>query len=56
MNILNRKSYQNIKGDEQMAMKISLLRREDLVNGTSGTTNKKLMAGKKVVTFYTFME
>lgn len=30
-----------------MAMKISPMRIEDLINGTSGTTNKKLMAGKR---------
>lgn len=36
-----------MKGDEQMAIKIAPMGREDLVNGTSGTTNKKLMVGKR---------
>lgn len=46
ISIFKRKTYQTMKDDEQMAMKISPMRREDLVNGTSGPTNKKLMVGK----------
>lgn len=47
MSILKRKSYQKTKGEKQMAMKISPMRTEVLVNGTSGTTNKKVMVGKR---------
>ena len=36
-----------MKGDEQKAMKVSPVRREDLVSGTSGATSKKLMVGER---------
>lgn len=36
-----------MKGDEQKAMRISPVSREDLVSGTSGTTSKKLMVGER---------
>lgn len=56
MSIFKRKTYQTMKGNEQMAMKISPTRREDLVNGASGTTNKKLVVGReKVVTALYFV-
>lgn len=44
-----------MKGNEQMAMKMSQMKREDLVNGTSGTTSKKLMEREKVVTTFYFV-
>lgn len=37
---------QGVKVDEQKAIKVSPVRREDLVSGTSGTTSKKLMVGE----------
>lgn len=48
ISILKRKSMkeQGMKADEQKAMKVSPVRREDLVSGTSGTTSKKLMVGE----------
>lgn len=36
-----------MKGDEQKALRISPVRREGLVSGTSGTTSKKLMVQER---------
>lgn len=46
ISILKRKSQQGMKVDGQKAMKLSPVRREDLVSGNSGTTSKKLMVGE----------
>lgn len=47
ISILKIKSQQGMKSDEQKAMRVSPVRREDLVSGTSGTTSKKLMVGER---------